>query len=67
MHAYVPVRVTVDANGDVTECVVQLEQVMDEFKKAVCDGLTRGYDPALDSEGKPVASMSRTSVIYAVN
>lgn len=66
-NAYVPVRVMVDAQGEVTACVIQVEQIPEAFKEAVCSNLSRGYEPALDSEGKPVASVFRTSVFYLIN
>lgn len=67
MNAFVPVRVMVDASGDVTDCVVQSEGIDEEFTDAVCDGLARGYEPALDAGGKPVASVYPTSVIYMLD
>jgi hypothetical protein len=66
-NAFVPVRVMVDASGDVTACVVQSEGIDEAFTDAVCDGLARGYEPALDAQGSPVASVFRTSVIYTLN
>ena len=64
MNAFVPVRVMVDAEGDVSDCVVQSEGIDEAFTDAVCDGLARGYEPALDAHGSPVASVFPTSVIY---
>lgn len=66
-NAYVPVRVMVDAKGEATACVVQVEEIGEAFKEAVCRGLARGYEPALDREGMPVASVYGTSVLYLVN
>jgi hypothetical protein len=66
-NAYVPVRVMVDATGEATACVVQIEEIGEAFKEAVCRGLARGYEPALDREGMPVASVYSTSVFYLVN
>jgi hypothetical protein len=66
-NAFVPVRVMVDAEGRTTACVIQIEQVQQDFAEAVCSNLARGYEPALDSEGKPVASIYRTSVFYLIN
>jgi hypothetical protein len=66
-NAYVPVRVMVDAEGRTTDCVIQIEQVEEAFKDAICSNLARGYEPALDAKGRPVASVYRTSVFYLVN
>lgn len=64
--AYVPVRIMVDAQGRSTACVVQLEGVEGVFKDAVCDGLAKGFEPALDRAGTPVASIYQTSVVYLI-
>jgi hypothetical protein len=64
LNAFVPVRVMVDAQGKVTECVVQSEGIDEVFADAVCGGLARGYEPALDAGGRPVASVYPTSVFY---
>lgn len=66
INAFVPVRVMVDARGEVTDCVVQSEGIEEAFTDAVCDGLARGYEPALDVDGNPVASVFPTSVIYLI-
>jgi hypothetical protein len=66
-NAYVPVRVMVDAQGNATACVVQVESVQEEFKDAVCDGLKSRYDPALDATGNPVASVYHSAVIYLIS
>jgi hypothetical protein len=66
MNAFVPVRVMVAADGSVSECVVQSEGIEESFRDAVCDGLARGYEPALDASGNPVASVFPTSVVYMV-
>jgi hypothetical protein len=65
-NAFVPVRVMVNAAGRATQCVVQIEGIDEEFQDAVCDGLAHGYEPALDADGKPVASIYQTSVYYLI-
>lgn len=62
--AYVPVRVMVDAAGKPTQCVPQTSGPPKDFLDAVCEGLHRDFDPALDENGQPVASIFRTSVLY---
>jgi hypothetical protein len=64
VNAFVPVRVMLDAAGEVTACVVQSEGIDEAFTDAVCDGLARGYEPARDAAGRPVASVYSTSVFY---
>jgi len=63
-NAYVPVRLMVDAAGRANSCVVQAEGIDKDFMTAVCDHLQGKFDPALDAEGKPVASIFHTYVIY---
>lgn len=65
--AYVPVRVMVDVDGSASDCVVQLDSVEEAFEEAVCDGLAREFEPALDAQGNPVASVFQTDVIYRLN
>ena len=65
--AFVSVRVMVDSSGRVTDCIVQSEGVDESFTNAVCKGLARGYEPALDADGHPVASVYSNSVIYLSN
>jgi hypothetical protein len=66
MGAFVPVRVSVDETGKATQCVVQVAVVDEDFKRTVCEGLLGSYDPALDAEGKPVASFLHVSTIYQI-
>jgi hypothetical protein len=62
--AYVPVRLLIDAQGNPSSCTVQAETVDQPFKDAVCANLAHPFDPALDKDGKPVASIVNTSVLY---
>jgi len=64
VNAFLPVRLLVDAEGRPTDCVVQVESVDEKFKKSVCAGMARGFEPALDKDGQPVAALFTTSVIY---
>ncbi len=67
MSAYLSVRIMVDAQGQASSCVVQNESVDKAFKTAVCDNLANHFEPALDADGKPMASFYQTSVIYLIN
>lgn len=62
--AFVPVRIMVDASGQATQCVVQIPSVDPVFQEAVCDGFAKRFSPALDKDGRPVASVFQASVIY---
>jgi hypothetical protein len=64
--AYVPVRLTIDADGTTSACVVQAENVDKAFRAAACEHLRSEFKPALDADGKPVASIYHTSVIYVM-
>jgi hypothetical protein len=64
--AFVPVRLTIDATGATSACVVQADNVDKAFKAAVCDHLQSQFEPALDADGKPVPSIYHTSVIYLI-
>lgn len=64
LNAFVPVRVAVDATGKAGECVVQLDNMHEDFRKAVCDRLSADFMPALDAAGKPVASYFTVTVSF---
>ncbi|WP_277600636.1 hypothetical protein [Altericroceibacterium xinjiangense] len=38
----------------------------EDFRKAVCTSLSGAFEPALDRDGTPVASMYHTSIIYLI-
>ena len=56
--AIVQFRLTVDATGKVIGCAIPSATLGPEFAKATCSGISRRarFDPALDKDGKPVAS-----------
>ena len=62
--ALIPVRVMVDAEGKATSCHVQSRSADEAFSRAVCEGLAGPYRPALDAEGRAVASVFNTGVVY---
>ena len=65
--ALVPVRIMVDAAGLGTDCVVQIPLVQAAFQDAVCDRLAQRFSPALDKDGRPVASVYWVTVIFQVS
>ena len=52
--------------GKPSACHIQQSASPPEFSKAVCDAMMRRahFEPALDKDGKPVASYYRSSVIF---
>jgi hypothetical protein len=46
----------IDAQGNVTDCVAQSEVTSQAALKVTCDKWAGPYQPAYDSEGRPVAS-----------
>jgi hypothetical protein len=43
------------------------EGVDEAFTTAVCRGLAREFEPALDRQGNPVAAIFHTSVIFLMD
>lgn len=62
--AIVRFRIMVGADGLPTKCAIQQATLSPEFTKLTCDLLMRRarFNPALDGEGKPVASFYTNSV-----
>ena len=52
----VPVRVMIDATGQPTACVVQAGNANEAYRRSVCEQFAGPYQPALDAEGRPIAS-----------
>jgi hypothetical protein len=67
ISAMVPVRLKIDEKGEASNCVVQLAEVAEDFKLAVCERIARMFDPAIGPDGNPVASLYFTNVRYIVN
>ena len=66
IDALVMARLMIDAAGKVTSCVIQTPNVDASFEKSICSSL-RQFTPALDANGKPVASVFITSVRYQID
>jgi Gram-negative bacterial TonB protein C-terminal len=64
--AIVDFRLSVDADGKPTACHIQSTTRPKEFDDAVCKSVMRRakLDPALDSNGKPLASFYRNTVRF---
>ncbi|WP_052769024.1 energy transducer TonB [Aurantiacibacter marinus] len=68
-QAALQVRLIVNLEGRVEECVAQSEVGDPVFVETACRSLTRNarFDPALDAEGNPIKSYWTTSILYALN
>lgn len=61
-------RVTVDANGKVSNCVLLDATEQNKLKSPACKIVMRyaKFEPALDTEGEPMQSYYNTSITYQV-
>ena len=66
--AIVEFRMSVGTDGNPASCHIQSTTRPKEFDKAVCGSLMKRarFAPALDAEGKPLASFYRNSVRFAL-
>lgn len=66
--AIVEFRMSVGADGNPVSCHIQSTTRPKEFDKAVCGSLMKRarFTPALDAEGKPLASYYRNTVRFAL-
>ncbi len=60
-------RVNVNEKGQVTECVTLKATDTNILNSPACRQMQKAeFEPALDSEGKPMASFYQTSIIYRI-
>lgn len=61
-------RLSVDEKGKVTDCHIQSSTRPEGFDMAVCEAITRRaeFDPALDADGRPMASYFINSVRFEI-
>lgn len=61
-------RLSVDSNGNPSDCHIQRSTRPEGFDEAVCRALMRRarFKPALDAEGKPIASYHINSVQFVI-
>lgn len=52
----IPLRVMIDAAGQPTSCVAQVALASDAVRQKLCEQFAGPYEPALDAEGRPMAS-----------
>lgn len=67
-QAIVAFRLSVDENGQATQCHIQQSTRPQEFDDAVCRSLMKRakFRPALDGAGKPITSFWRNTVIFKI-
>jgi len=67
-RAIVQFRLNVDATGKPTACNIQQSTRPKAFDDAVCRGLMKRatFEPALDAEGKPLASYYINTVVFQI-
>lgn len=67
-RAIVHFRLNVDTAGKATACHIQQSTRPKAFDDAVCKAIMRNaeFDPALDAEGKPIASYWLNSVVFHI-
>ncbi len=61
-------RLTVDAEGEATDCHIQKSTRPEGFDKAVCEALMRKakFEPALGEDGEPIVSFWRNTVRFEI-
>lgn len=68
MPGLVNVRLDIDAAGLITECHIQMPLSDPAFEKSSCADIQHAleFDPALDKDGKPIASYYVTKVYFQI-
>lgn len=69
MPGLVNVRLSIDDTGRVTDCHIQMPLSDPEFAESSCADIQHAYEfePALDRDGKPIASFYVTRVMFLLN
>ncbi len=66
-QAIVRLRVLIDENGNVTDCVINGVTATDRLQSPACQQMQKAeFRPALDSERKPFKSYYTTSITYQI-
>lgn len=62
------IRVNIDEKGAVTECTIGKATNTQYLNSPACRPMKKAkFEPALDKDGKPMASYYRTNIIYRLN
>jgi len=66
MPGLVNVRLAIDETGKITGCSIQMPLSDPAFEESSCDDIQHAFDfdPALDKDGKPIASYWITRVVF---
>ena len=69
MPGMVNIRLDIDEKGGITDCHIQMPLADPEFAKSSCSDLQHelDFEPALDKEGKPIASYWVTTVDFRMD
>jgi hypothetical protein len=69
MPGLVNVRLAIDGTGRITACYIQMPLSDPEFEESSCADIQHAldFDPALDKDGKPIASYWVTKVVFRLN
>lgn len=61
-------RVTVEADGSVSDCLMEESTVTKRLESPACKEMQRAvFDPARDAQGQPMRSFFATTVTYVIN
>jgi hypothetical protein len=66
MPGLVNVRLSIDETGKITGCSIQMPLSDPDFEESSCADIQHAFDfdPALDKDGKPIASYWTTKVVF---
>ena len=66
MPGLVNVRLSIDETGRITACAIQMPLSDPDFEESSCADIQHAFDfdPALDKDGKPIASYWTTKVVF---
>lgn len=66
MPGLVNIRLAIDETGNITGCRIQMPLSDPEFEESSCADIQHAFDfePALDKDGKPLASYWTTKVVF---
>ncbi len=69
MPGLVNVRLAIDENGGITSCRIQMPLSDPAFEQSSCADIQHAleFDPALDKDGKPIASYWTTRVVFTLD
>ena len=64
-QATLDMRVMVEADGSVSDCVLQVHGRIDYHQSTACDEMRKAeFEPAIDADGQPMRSYYLTTILY---